>query len=921
MSRLRQALPWLLLALLPALFFWRLTLAGRIMVGLDPLNFFYPYHDAVRAALAAGRLPAWNPALFGGVPLLADSQAQVFYPPNWILLLFDAPTALTWGAVSHLALAALGLALWTRVGLGLSRSAAWLAGAIWVLGGYLGAQIEHLNQVQAAAWLPWLLLGYDRARLGQRGGVTVGVAALALSLLAGHAQSTFLALVVLALWALRHTGVETLRLRAGVVRAHRTGLYTREAGPIWRAYLGATLVPLLPILGLGALIAAVQLWPTQALAALSPRAAGLTFREAAAFSLDPRLLPRALLPAYGLDEPLFSEYVAWVGLLPLLLALLGAFRGRRAARDFGLITAGVGLFLAFGGYNPLFWPLWRLVPGFDLFRVPARWLLLWSLGLAVLAGAGLDLLRAGWRPEMPARPQVERRTLGGGAVLLLGAVIYALVADWPEMPVPLLWPLLAGAAALLIAARRWWPALTPRRHVLMVATLVVVELWVAGRGQLYQSATAPEAYSGLRPAPAHLIAAREPLGGGRLLSLSDLTWDPGDLAALETRHAGALGETAVYDLVISTKLKEVLAPNQPMRWGLTTADGYGGGLLPTARWVAFQPALPLAKVVPDGRLREQLTAIPTSSLLDVMGVEWLVADKVFDWWSGDVYHDLGAPLPLAAGSAARWSLPPTEATALSFVVIGPWPPRPGRLRVGARSLDLAEAVEVARRQSPRGEERHLRLSLEPPLVLDGFQIEAEDGWVLGGVTWVDDRLPAFDPLPADPALRATFSGDVKVYRRRDGPGRAWIVPAARRVAGPEAGAALLATGALDPRRAVAVEATGRGPLPEGGAGTVRWLQDDPERIVLDVEVPDGGWLLLADAPLPGWEVQVNGTPTQWLAANVINRALYLPPGRHELRWHYEVPRLRQGGLLSGLGLLGLGLWLLLNRGRLRLARA
>ena len=56
-----------------------------------------------------------------------------------------------------------------------------------------------------------------------------------------------------------------------------------------------------------------------------------------------------------------------------------------------LIVALVGLALAFGLYNPLYWLLATL-PGFNLFRVPARWLALFALGTALLAGLGVEAL-------------------------------------------------------------------------------------------------------------------------------------------------------------------------------------------------------------------------------------------------------------------------------------------------------------------------------------------------------------------------------------------------------------------------------------------------------------------------------------------------------------------------------------------------
>ena len=48
----------------------------------------------------------------------------------------------------------------------------------------------------------------------------------------------------------------------------------------------------------------------------------------------------------------------------------------------------MGLLLALRRFDPLYWLLARL-PGFNLFRVPARWLLLYAFGMALLPGEGM----------------------------------------------------------------------------------------------------------------------------------------------------------------------------------------------------------------------------------------------------------------------------------------------------------------------------------------------------------------------------------------------------------------------------------------------------------------------------------------------------------------------------------------------------
>ena len=94
---------------------------------------------------------------------------------------------------------------------------------------------------------------------------------------------------------------------------------------------------------LGAGLAGLQLLPTAELAAASVRGAGLmSYRDAIAGSLWPWLVARALLPGYVNDLG-STEYLAYVGLAPLALALLalGAAPWRRLAPS--LMLVGLGL--------------------------------------------------------------------------------------------------------------------------------------------------------------------------------------------------------------------------------------------------------------------------------------------------------------------------------------------------------------------------------------------------------------------------------------------------------------------------------------------------------------------------------------------------------------------------------------------------
>jgi hypothetical protein len=199
----------------------------------------------------------------------------------------------------------------------------------------------------------------------------LGIALLfSLQILAGHTQTTFITAVALLLW-LAGQMIETRNWKLSI---------SNLQSPISSLLFGGLLALLLT---------AVQLLPTLELAGQSARQSGLTVNEVLSFSLHPLLLTQALLPRIG--QSLFSEYVAFIPLTMLMLAVLGAWQWRQVRGVLpAVILVVIGLLLALGVFNPMNWLLARL-PGFNLFRVPARWLVLYSFGISLLAGLGWQI--------------------------------------------------------------------------------------------------------------------------------------------------------------------------------------------------------------------------------------------------------------------------------------------------------------------------------------------------------------------------------------------------------------------------------------------------------------------------------------------------------------------------------------------------
>jgi hypothetical protein len=876
------------LAVLILVFFWQIALTNRVLVGLDVFAYFYPYRDFASEAMRAARLPLWNPYLFMGVPLLANSQVAVLYPLHWPLLWLSAPKQVAWSIVAHIWLAGAGTYLFARAAIKLRPLAAFIAAIVFALGGFLGAQVEHVNQLNASAWLPWLLLCVDGAMARSRwrwSAILCGGAIAALALLAGHTQAAYIVLFGAGAYALLRGWPEF------------------RARKIWQGLRGVGALALMTIMGL--VLAAGQLLPTLELSGVSVRSGGMPYNEAASFSLKPGLIFKAFLPPF-LWEPPFSEYIAYAGLIGLALAAVGAWAVLRRKRAGGtcLGLALIGVFLAFGAYNPVYYLLYKLVPGFDLFRAPARWLLLYAFGAAILAGIGLDILPWPFRVSAALKdsePASGRRT------------------RWAS-------PILSS----------WQPA---------IALLLVLELLIAGRQLAYSRPTAPAAFDSLRTAPSHLLADANYQSPGepfRFLSMSDIRYDPGDLEDLQGLYEEVLPEEAIYDLIVATKMKEVLAYNLPLRYRLFSVDGYDGGLLPTQDYVMLEKLfLSEDEIWPDGRLRQQLRQVPPARLLSLLNVKYVITDKTQDAWIDDVFYDLEHTVPL--GELTISDLPRFQSTHLGIVsyLTGTANLPDGTpvaevtirdsggntvtrtLRAGEHTAEgLYDKAPVAHsparvghhwRDNEQGSDYVAVLDLKQALLPEAITIRAllpDEHFHLRGLSLIDDQSGTSRNLSVDPAYRLVHSGDVKIYQNLEVLPRAFIVHRARSVASEEEALDLMSSPTFVPANEVLlvqteVEETALGT----GESNVRIVSYDPEQVKIEASLESPGYLVLTDTHYPGWQAEVNGEPVPIERANLYFRAVHLPPGEHQIAFTYAPSSARVG---LGVGFAAWVIWILIS---------
>ncbi|GMQ77534.1 MAG: hypothetical protein BMS9Abin02_0022 [Anaerolineae bacterium] len=924
-SRYRSILALLALLVIILIFFSKILFSNLVIARGDIFLFFFPYWEAASRAVKAGALPNWNDSLFMGAPLLANSQVGFFYPLNWLVwLFFDTPKALTISIVLHIIVAGVGAYLLGRKCLKLGQIGSLIVAVLFSLGGYFTSQVEHINQLQGMAWLPWFCLvqcGWIRKEFSWRKAASPALAfaiLLTFQILAGHTQTTFITLAALLLWSI----TESILNEKGV-GDNRISRKLRIT-----SFFRRLLFAMLPLIigGLIALlISSVQLLPTFELISQSTRQGGLPASEVLSFSLHPLILTRALLPVF--EIPIFSEYVAGLPIIALVLAFLAAWYGRgQRGPMIALILMVSGLLLALGAFNPIYHVFARL-PVFNLFRAPARWLILYTLGASMLAGIGWQYLADSIRGEKESfKISSLRRPLTIALALILILMVWGVISvllsrylpvskeapiQMPSMRSWIAWlvELAIVGGLLIIFSRRRSTYL-----LFLIPIILVVILYLGSRQLPYNSPTTPEAYSDLRPPIARLLASEECAApdscqapGGRLLSMSEIFFDLGDQEEINSIYEDQLSEQAQYDYTVAIKQKEVLGPNLPLAFGLQSVDGFDGGLLPLKNFSEITKLLLQAGAESsDGRLREFMTEVPKDRWLDLFNVRYLITDKVGDQWREDVFFDLQNPaLLLPGGSPVPVGyLPSFEATEAWMISSGD----PGFLQVVTRDGESwtiepeAEAGDLIRFRWPRPAVANV-INLLPCNVEIRTADRCQEAWEAKALSLVDGRDESFYPLALG-LYRIIHSGDVKIYENLDVLPRSFLVNEWAYAPDIEGSLDRMGEDGFDPRTQAVLIGDGENSDNQNGEGRVSFNYYKPGDVSLNVTSNKPSLLILTDSIYPGWKATIDGAKVEIYQTDINFRGVMVPEGEHIVKFSYEPRSQKLGIIFSIIGLLG-----------------
>jgi hypothetical protein len=382
----------------------------NLIGGGDGLIFGFP------SKIFATTFSSWNPYVQTGEFVYADILSQCFYPPSLLILsIFRNTFGFNLFIVVHYALA--GLFTYLYLGsLRLTAYSAWIGGLIFMLCGFMTAHKGHEYMICVAVWLPltlYFLKRYaERLRIIDLGyaGVAVG-----LSVLAGFPQLTLYS-TVLVLAYLSFCIVGSPLLRG------------------WKTKLAHIGFAAAVVVGMGCLLGCL---PVLCVAETLPYLTRerLTYDMFIADNFTPWQLFTVFIPnLFGEVNRQVSSYVlstrvsgldAYLGQLPLALALIGLLAWRKVGRELRFWTAAAttALLLSFGDIIPLYRLLFY-VPVYNLFRAPGRHLFELSFALAVIAAIGLDFLVR----QFPSGHQYFARTVRRSIVgisLLFGSAVAA----------------------------------------------------------------------------------------------------------------------------------------------------------------------------------------------------------------------------------------------------------------------------------------------------------------------------------------------------------------------------------------------------------------------------------------------------------------------------------------------------------------
>lgn len=344
----------------------------------DPIRQQYLWKELVISQFKQGQLPLWNPYNFSGYPLLANFQSAAFYPIN--LIMFVLPFEYGWTAliISQPILGFIFMFLYLR-NLKVSKIGSMIGSIAFSFSGFFVSWLEWGNIASTALWLPLALLSIDKLfeKKNSLNYKNLWIPTLLLSLcfsfFAGYLQIFFyLYLVVIGYFLFR-------------------ALESKNKVKFILLFFAINV--------LFALITSIQWIPTLQLIDLSARSVDQVSTDVEGWFIPWQNIVQFVAPDFfGNPATLnywgvwnYGEFIGYIGILPLILALSALFFVRSKIAIFYKIVLFLGIIFAFPSFVSNI-PFLLNIP-FISSSQPTRLIFVIDFALVVLSAFGFDYLR------------------------------------------------------------------------------------------------------------------------------------------------------------------------------------------------------------------------------------------------------------------------------------------------------------------------------------------------------------------------------------------------------------------------------------------------------------------------------------------------------------------------------------------------
>jgi hypothetical protein len=359
-------------------------------------DFLYQHYEALRVSVLVYRqVPWWNPWNVGGFPLLGEPQVGLLSPAAALVFAFGTEWGVWLATILALMLAVEGARRLARLWLDDPAAVAVAA----VVFGWNGVIVMFTVSCPALTWcywpLPWLL--WAAFQLGQSRGAAVTLG---------------LVLAVAGLGMIQYPAAYGLFAAAAVVAFG--GLARPPCG--WRCYLARVALA-------GGIALTLAGWRLALVGGVMhdyPRRIW-SLIDLGLLGFVRTLVDRVLPPPWEVTPGPLAESAAYLGVLPLGLALLGLRRGWRWWHTLAAVTLALALGAA-QWYHLSYWL--KDWPVFSTMHLVGRWRIVASLGIGLAAADAIQALRRG--------PSKVPRWLGLAAALVIVGDLYAYA--WQLLP-------------------------------------------------------------------------------------------------------------------------------------------------------------------------------------------------------------------------------------------------------------------------------------------------------------------------------------------------------------------------------------------------------------------------------------------------------------------------------------------------------